>query len=641
MTFSALRSSSALKQQDFNRHFLGMLAGDTPDRQATVAAALGAETGPSGETANDNQPNRAARRRWKALQDGEEALDFGQLSEVLKALQEKGFSIDPSALGTGTPLSSQSFYDALRENAESATLLQAELQSLRDRTKQERGFLKTLFNVFASPSPVEQALQNVASFEAYCRENNVTFDDVARGLESPHSTSFSADAWNKVKDFRFLVAAIGGGLIGAATGAIGGVSLMDAVPLASSVPGVFFGVLPYIAVPFISLSIFRAFSEKSILSEWKTFARFGATMAVGTAIGLGVTSLMSGFLPSLSVTAAAEVASQTASGAAAFSPTQYILHAIGLFAGLAGIHKMAKDHLNPPVETNPEKKGFLTAAFARASGLIVNDYTAPWIERGGKVLTAMGDFTDKTFAQFMNWVGIPAIFLMVGDTVAKGGLEQFATYGSYYGTVALGMLGCAATLVTVAYLYGCRAKEFKEIARTASTAFSISSSAATMPVTKECLANMGVSEKVRNSVVPLGANFNMMGTALYLGVTAACGATMFGHDLSILERLSIIGTAIVTAFAAPGTPSSSLLFLDPVLARIGLSPAQAQEIYKMIIPADRFFDMGQTALNVTGDMIVALDTERAEKKAAQTKEGGENPSGEKNPPPAAPAAPAP
>lgn len=630
MAFSALKSSSALNPYDFNRRMLEMLEGGTAAQRQAVAQALGVPAAGAGtasdaasDTANDNAAGASglsARRHWEGLRSGAESLTFAELSRILKALESGGHAIDPAVMGgMATPLSDKAFYDAVREGAENAEKLQDELQALRDRVKKEKGFIKAAFNIFSHPEPVRKAVENVAAFEVYCRENKIGFDEVARGLEAPHEKSVGATAWNKVKDFRFLVAAIGGGVVGMA-GSAAGVNLTQAIPLASSVPGLFFGALPYIAVPFIGLSIFRAFSEKSIFSEISTFARFGVTMALGSAIGLGVTSAMAGYLPALDVAGAAQAVVDTAApGAMPFSPTQYILHVIGAFACMAGIHKMAKDRLaeaGQAAPSSPAKKGFLTAAFDRASGLFVNRYTAPSIEKAGKILTAAGDMTDKTFGHFMNWVGIPAIFLMVGDTLATGGMSQFATYGGYYATVTLGMAGCAAALAATAWAYGCRGKEFKELARTASTAFSISSSAATMPVTKESLKNMGVSEKVRNSVVPLGANFNMMGTALYLGVTAACGAAMMGHDLSLFDRMTIIGTAILTAFAAPGTPSSSILFLDPVLAKIGMTPAQAQEIYKMVLPLDRVFDMGQTSLNVTGDMIVALDVERAEKKKA-------------------------
>ena len=48
------------------------------------------------------------------------------------------------------------------------------------------------------------------------------------------------------------------------------------------------------------------------------------------------------------------------------------------------------------------------------------------------------------------------------------------------------------------------------------TAFSTSSSSATLPVTIECVKeNVGVSNEVSSFVLPMGATVNMDGTALY------------------------------------------------------------------------------------------------------------------------------
>jgi Na+/H+-dicarboxylate symporter len=217
---------------------------------------------------------------------------------------------------------------------------------------------------------------------------------------------------------------------------------------------------------------------------------------------------------------------------------------------------------------------------------------------------------------------------MMNGTMQEGGLGKLAQYGSFYMTVTAGLLTCAGALAALAYgRYRCRAPEFREIAKTASTAFSLSSSAATMPVTKESLRNIGVSERTTNSVVPLGANFNMMGTSLYLGVVASCASAMLGQDPGLAEKAAAMLTVVLTAFGAPGAPASTIIFLDPVLAKLGLTGAQAQKIYEMVLPADRLFDMGQTALNVTGDMAVAMEIERAEtaRKAAAPAPAGAKP----------------
>jgi hypothetical protein len=422
---------------------------------------------------------------------------------------------------------------------------------------------------------------------------------------------------DKIKDFRFFTAAISGAAVGLG-GHMAGVNTTS-IPGLEQTPGMFFGALPYVALPFISLSIFRAFSEKSLMEEAGTLVRFAGTMATGVMIGLGMTYGMSDILAGITPPDPSEIRDASGGGGpGAFSPSQYILHGIGLFAAFSVAYKSAKNKLSDGFNKAAEKKDGVVATlsnvFNKASGVLINKYTAPAIVKAGDITKKAANIMDKGFFGYMNYLGIPAIFMMMNNVTNKGGFEQLANYGGYYATVTAGMAACAVALTGAAYAYGCRKKEFGEIAKTVSTAFGISSSAATMPVTKESLKNMGVSAKTRESVVPLGANFNMMGTSLYLGVTAASAMVMFDLDPTPAKLASVMLLSVGTAFGAPGAPASTLIFLDPVLAKAGLSAQQAQKIYEMVIPADRIFDMAQTSLNVWGDMTVAIGKHKRELK---------------------------
>jgi hypothetical protein len=556
---------------------------------------------------------------WADFKAGIKSISFDELINVLETLNKNGFKVNDEAFcqqNTTSPLLQGSFYDSLKKDFEDIESLKAQFELLQEKVKSEHGFLKTVFNIFSNEKPIEKLMDDVSAFEKYCRENNITFNEANQQLEiySPPPTIFS-----KLKDFRFLVAAVGGGLLGLG-GHLSGVDLTSHVPPVNELPGMFFSALPYFALPFVSLSIFRAFSKKSITEEAGTFGRFAGIMGLGVMIGIGVTSAMSGFLPSFE--GLGEAYNLTGSDQP-FSPSQYILHGIALFAGFAAVYKKAKDL--DKEDLSSEKSG-LKGLFNKASSVFINDKTASAIKKAGRFTEKTGDVVDKSFHSFMNVIGVPAIFVMMSSLINKGGFNELANYGSYYLTVTASMAACALALGGAAFAYGCRKKEFTEIAKTASTAFSISSSAATMPVTKESLKKMGVSEETRNAVVPLGANFNMMGTSLYLGVTAASAAVMFGMEPTLLQMATIMGMSVATAFGAPGAPASTILFLDPVLQKAGFSPEQAAKVYEMVIPADRLFDMAQTSLNVTGDMMVSLDAERTKnKKEAKKSQKNDSP----------------
>jgi Na+/H+-dicarboxylate symporter len=134
------------------------------------------------------------------------------------------------------------------------------------------------------------------------------------------------------------------------------------------------------------------------------------------------------------------------------------------------------------------------------------------------------------------------------------------------------------------------------------TAFSTSSSMATLPVTMECVhEKLGVSRRVSSFVLPIGATVNMDGTSLYQGVAVIALAQFHGIDLSWAQQSGILLTATAASIGAAAVPSAGLVMLIMVLESVGLNPAWIA----LIFPIDRILDMCRTAVNVTGDAVVA------------------------------------
>ncbi len=134
-------------------------------------------------------------------------------------------------------------------------------------------------------------------------------------------------------------------------------------------------------------------------------------------------------------------------------------------------------------------------------------------------------------------------------------------------------------------------------------AFSTSSSAATLPVTLECVEeNLGVDNEVCSFVLPVGATVNMDGTSLYQAVAAVFIAQAFGMNLDLNQQLTIVLTATLASIGSAAVPGAGMVMLVIVLGAIGV-PEQG---LALIFAVDRILDMCRTTVNVTGDAAVCM-----------------------------------
>jgi DAACS family dicarboxylate/amino acid:cation (Na+ or H+) symporter len=143
---------------------------------------------------------------------------------------------------------------------------------------------------------------------------------------------------------------------------------------------------------------------------------------------------------------------------------------------------------------------------------------------------------------------------------------------------------------------------FKKMIPVMVTAFSTSSSNATLPTTiKTSEEEVGVPSEIAGFVLPLGATTNMNGTSMYGGIVVLFVAQVFGVELSLGTQLFVVVLMLLTAVAAAGVPSGSIPLLVVALETVGV-PGEGIAI---IIGVERLLDMGRTVVNVTGDATAA------------------------------------
>lgn len=193
---------------------------------------------------------------------------------------------------------------------------------------------------------------------------------------------------------------------------------------------------------------------------------------------------------------------------------------------------------------------------------------------------------------------------MAGDDIGKV-VEIFKGLSWYSLTVLIGLL--IMIFITYPTILKVFVKKipylgfFKAMGPAQTLAFSTSSSAATLPVTMECVEqNLGVDKKISSFVLPIGATVNMDGTSLYQAVAVIFLAQLHMIDLTIGQQLTIVVTTTLASIGSAAVPSAGLVMLIIVLDSVGLNPAWIA----IIFPVDRILDMFRTIVNVTGDATV-------------------------------------
>ena len=195
--------------------------------------------------------------------------------------------------------------------------------------------------------------------------------------------------------------------------------------------------------------------------------------------------------------------------------------------------------------------------------------------------------------------------LLAALVVEAPSLELFQALALYAITLLLGLAAMIVVYIIIVRVLTKKKVDFfmKGIAPAQLLAFSTSSSAATLPVTMECVEeNLGVDEEVASFVLPIGATINMDGTSVYQGVAAVFIAQACGLDLSLSAQLGIVFTATLASIGTAAVPSAGIVMLVIVLAQAGIPEAGLALIFAI----DRPLDMCRTIVNVTGDAAVSM-----------------------------------
>ncbi len=209
-----------------------------------------------------------------------------------------------------------------------------------------------------------------------------------------------------------------------------------------------------------------------------------------------------------------------------------------------------------------------------------------------------------------------AVFCLIFSTTAELGYEILVALAAFIFTVLGGLAIhlCIVLPLLVKFLGGMSPVEFFRRARgTMVTAFSTSSSSATLPTAMKCAEEeLGVPSSVSRFVLPLSASMNHNGTALFESVTVLFLAQAFlppGVTLSLGDQLVVLLLCILTATGMAGVPGGSLPLIGLILVQVGVEAGAIA----LVLGVDRILDMCRTTVNVTADLTTAVFVARTER----------------------------
>ncbi len=360
---------------------------------------------------------------------------------------------------------------------------------------------------------------------------------------------------------------------------------------------IYINLLKFMVVPVVLFSITKGVISLDDLKKVgsvgiKTFIYYICTTAFAVVVGLVVVNCFKGFFPVLdsSVTSGLEY---TATEAPKIMDVIVNIFPDNLF--------------KPMVETN--MLPVIVIAIFFGAGILASG------EKGRMVSNLVDSLEDVVMKVLMMIIKLTPIgvFCLMADVVAVNGAKIVGSLAIVIGVAYI------AYILHMVIIYSCSVKFlsgmspikfFKGISAAMLTAFTTTSSNATLPINIECCNDMGAEPEISSFVLPLGATINMDGTAIYQAVAAVFIACCYGVDLTLGQMAMIVVTATLASIGTAGVSGAGMIMLSMVLIQVGL-PVEG---IALIAGVDKLFDMGRTTLNITGDATCAMWLSKVERK---------------------------
>lgn len=375
---------------------------------------------------------------------------------------------------------------------------------------------------------------------------------------------------------------------------------------------IFLRLLFFVVIPLVFASLATGVAQLGRLDRLgplagRTFFLFFLNMAIGVALGLIMMNVLqpgdhldpeakARLLQEFGGAAQKHVATNAASPQMNFATLVEMFMPRNLLGAVVGQSKTAIGDVLPLI------------LFAILVGAVATQLDPERRQKVQSALELIGELMVRivNFALRLAPYAVPA---MIYSVIIKVGVDILIALGVFVlGAVFVLLLHLFGTMSVLIKFWARRSplQFWKDVRAVLITAFSTSSSNATLPASLACAKDtLKVRPSVAGFVIPLGATINMSGTALYEGCVVLFVAQVFGVDLSILQQLTLLILAVFSAIAVAGIPGGSLPLIAGLLGTFGIPP----EGIGIVLGIDRILDMTRTMTNVGADLVTAVIVE--------------------------------
>jgi proton glutamate symport protein len=398
-----------------------------------------------------------------------------------------------------------------------------------------------------------------------------------------------------------LVAMAAGALVGYLLGPTGQVAGLDLLPLFDFLGTIFINMLKMVVVPLISASIITGVAA---LGSGRDLGRLG----IKTLTFYVVTTL-------LAVLTALVIVNFVQPGIVNGVPAKGLL---ALEAGSDSIAETVKQHTSTGVletllsivpsniiDAAANNKLLGVMFFSILFGFFLARIEMPYRQ-------TVSDFWQGLFrvmmriTQFVMSLAPIGVFGLTARVIAKSGVHAAGPILAFGACVAVGIVFYAVVVIPLLMrIMGVSRpyRLFTAMSPALVTAFSTASSAATLPLSLECLEKRaGVSERIASFVMPLGTSINHVGSALYECAGAMFLCQAYGLHLTFGAQFTVLTLALITSMGIAGIPAASLVAIAVILAAVGLPP----EGVGVLLVLDRILDMARSSLTVFADAACSV-----------------------------------